>query len=81
MTTPSLAILRGYAEDGDGPRRTREWRMDSVAESLHSGVLDGLKPTPRALRDAQDYIDGVRTLEELIEDVRRRHTRNPDEKS
>lgn len=80
MATPSLAILRGYGEDSDGSRRTREWRMNSVAESLHSGVLDGLKPTPGALQDARDYIDGVRTLEEIIDDVRRRHTRNPEEK-
>lgn len=53
MATPSLAILRGMAND-DG---TREQRMNTVAESLYSGVLDGLKPPPRALRDAQDYID------------------------
>lgn len=81
MATPSLAILRGYAEDADGSRPTREWRMKSVAESLHSGVLDGLKPTPGALHDAQDYIDGVRTPEEIIEAVRRRHTRAPDKES
>lgn len=77
MATPSLAVLRGMAND-EGPRLTREQRMNSVAESLHSGVLDGLKPTPRALRDAQDYIDGLRSLEEIIEDVRRRYTRDPE---
>ncbi|MGW9157460.1 metallophosphoesterase [Microbacterium sp. NPDC055665] len=80
MTTPSLATLRGYANDDDGSRRTREQRASSVAESLYSGVPDGLKPTPRALRDAQDYIDGLRSLDEILEDVRRRHTRNPDER-
>lgn len=80
MATPSLAILRGLANDDDGSRRTREQRMNSVAESVHSGVLDGLKPTPDALRDARDYVDGVRALEELIDDVRRRHTRDPEEK-
>ncbi|KJL30497.1 metallophosphoesterase [Microbacterium oxydans] len=78
MATPSLAILRGYSEDS---RRTREQRMHSTAEALHSGVLGGLKPSTRALRDAQDYIDGARTLDELIEDVRRRHTRNREEES
>lgn len=31
MATPSLAILREYANDSHGSRRTREWRMDSVA--------------------------------------------------
>ncbi|MFJ2367873.1 metallophosphoesterase [Microbacterium sp. NPDC087665] len=81
MTTPSLATLRGYANDDDGSRRARELRANSVAESLYTGVLDGLKPTPRALRDAQDYIDGLRSLEEILEDVRRRHTRKPDENS
>lgn len=78
MATPSLAALRGMANE-EGPRQTREQRMNSVAESLHSGVLDGLKPTPRALRDAQDYIDGLRSLEEIIEDVRQRHTRRAPE--
>lgn len=76
MATPSLAVLRGMAND-EAPRRTREQRINGAAEALHSAVLDGLKPTPRALRDAQDYINGVRGLEEIIEDVRRRHTRNP----
>lgn len=78
MATPSLAILRGLADD-DGSRRTREQRMNSVAESLHSGVLDGLRPSAQARRDAQDYIDGLRSLEEIIEDVRQRHTRNPED--
>ena len=78
MATPSLAILRGLAED-DGSRKAREQRMKSVAESLHSGVLDGLRPSAQALRDAQDYIDGLRSLEEIIEDVRQRHTRNPED--
>lgn len=30
-------------------------------------MLDGLSPSPAALQDAQDYVDGRRTLEELIE--------------
>lgn len=79
METPSVAILRGYANDGKDAHQTREQRMNSTAEALYSGVLDGRKPTPQALRDAHDYIDGVRTLEQLIEDVRRRHTRSPEE--
>ncbi|WP_372446053.1 antitoxin VbhA family protein [Microbacterium maritypicum] len=78
MATPSLAVLRGMAND-EAPRLTREQRINGAAEALHSAVLDGLKPTPRALRDAQDYIDGARSLEEIIEDVRRRHTRSPEE--
>lgn len=78
MATPSLAVLRGMAND-EAPRRTREQRINGAAEALHSAVLDGLKPTPRAVRDAQDYIEGVRSLEEIIKDVRRRHTRSPEE--
>lgn len=79
MATPSLAVLRGMAAQWEDAYLERERRKKTVAESLHSGVLDGLKPTPQALRDAQDYIDGLRSLEELIEDVRRRHTRDPEE--
>ncbi|WP_136045019.1 antitoxin VbhA family protein [Microbacterium sp. K41] len=78
MTTPSLAILRGYARD-NRPRLTREQRIKTTAEAMHSVALDGLRPTAQARRDAQDYIDGVRTLEEIIEDVRRRHTRMEEE--
>lgn len=80
MVTPSLAILRRYAHD-NRPRLTREQRIKTTAEAMHSVALDGLRPTAQARRDAQDYIDGVRTLEEIIEDVRRRHTRNMEEES
>ena len=78
MTTPSLAVIRGMSERAD---IDRDWRIRNVAESLHDATLDGLKPTPQALKDAQDYVDGRRTLEELIEDVRRRHTRRPKDES
>jgi hypothetical protein len=46
--------------------------MDSMA-------VDGVAPSSDALSDAQDYIDGRRTLDEIVEDVRRRHTRSADE--
>lgn len=78
MATPSLAIIRGMTERAD---IDRDWRIRNVAESLHDATLDGLKPSPQALRDAQDYVDGRRTLEEILEDVRRRHTRHPREES
>ena len=78
MATPSLAIIRGMSERAD---IDRDWRIRNVAESLHDTALDGLKPTAQALRDAQDYVDGRRTLDEILEDVRRRHTRKPEEKS
>lgn len=76
MTTPSLAVIRGMTERAD---IDRDWRIRNVAESLHDATLDGLAPSPQALRDAQDYVDGRRTLDELIEDVRQRHTRDPEE--
>ncbi|MFK0242067.1 antitoxin VbhA family protein [Microbacterium sp. NPDC090281] len=57
--------------------RTREERLDGVLEALHSCRLDGLVPTRNAVHDAWDYVEGRRTLEELIDDVVRRHTRGP----
>ncbi|MFD6817728.1 metallophosphoesterase [Microbacterium sp. NPDC060132] len=73
MATPSLAVIRGMTERAD---IDRDWRIRNVAESLHDATLDGLKPSPQALRDAQDYVDGRRSLDQILEDVRRRHTRN-----
>ncbi|WP_145985688.1 antitoxin VbhA family protein [Microbacterium phyllosphaerae] len=59
----------------DSPRRSREERLNGVLEAFHSCQLDGLRPTRAAVRDAWDYIEGRRTLDDLIEDVVRRHTR------
>lgn len=71
METPSLAVIRGVTgQDEDYLRRAH-----GVAEALHSGVLDGRTPSPAAVQDAWDYIEGRRTLDEIIEDVIRRHTR------
>ena len=78
MATPSLAIIRGMTERADVDR---DWRIRNVAESLHDATLDGLKPSPQALWDAQDYVDGRRSLEEILEDVRRRHTRKPEDET
>lgn len=58
--------------------RTREMRLNGVLEAFHSCQLDGLPPTRGAIRDGWDYIEGRRTLDEIIEDVRRRHTRPPE---
>jgi len=80
MATPSLAIIRGIADRWEDDYLAREKRAKGAAEALHSGVLDGLSPTPAALQDARDYVDGRRTLDEIIEDVRRRHTRRPEDK-
>lgn len=59
------------------PERSREDRLNGVLEAFHSARLDGLRPTRAAIRDAWDYIEGRRSLEQLIEDVVRRHTRRP----
>lgn len=63
------------------PQRSREERLNGALEAFHSCRLDGLHPTPAAIRDAWDYVEGRRTLDELIEDVVRRHTRPSDDKS
>ena len=65
--------------DGSGRKpRSRDERLVGALEALHSVRLDGLPTTPGAIRDAWDYVEGRRTLDELIEDVVRRHTRSPE---
>lgn len=61
--------------------RTREERLSGVLEAFHSLQLSGLRSTPAAVRDAWDYIEGRRSLDEIIDDVVRRHTRPPKEGS
>jgi hypothetical protein len=56
--------------------RTNEERRRRGVENAFADLrLDGRSPSPDALRDADNYIHGRRTLDELIEDVVRRHTR------
>lgn len=57
------------------PEHDRDRRRASVEKVFDDFRLDGLAPSPAARRDAEDYIDGRRTLEEIIEDVVSRHTR------
>ncbi|WP_341974014.1 antitoxin VbhA family protein [Microbacterium sp. LWO13-1.2] len=52
-------------------------RRRGVENAFADLRLDGRSPSPGALQDAADYIYGRRTLDEIIEDVRRRHTRLP----
>lgn len=54
---------------------TEDQRRHGVEEAFASLRLAGLNPTPAALRDARDYIEGRRSLDELIGDVVARHTR------
>jgi hypothetical protein len=68
------------------PAHNRDRRRASVEKVFDDFRLEGLAPSPAARRDAEDYIDGRRTLEEIIEDVVSRHTRrngsmSPDEPS
>lgn len=79
MSAPSLRVIRATAQRYEDRDVEREWRMNSVAAALHDATLDGKAPTPDAIRDAWAYIDGHRTLDEIIDDVRRRHTRHPKE--
>lgn len=58
----------------DGAIHSREEKLSGVLEAFHSCRLDGLKPTRDAVRDGWDYIEGRRTLDEIIEDVVRRHS-------
>jgi hypothetical protein len=48
---------------------TRDERAEGVAEAFASLRLEGMEPTPDVLNDAQDYIEGRRSLDEIIEDV------------
>lgn len=75
MATPNLRIIRGLADRGEHDDLERERRAKSVSRTIDSWAVDGLSPTPAALRDAQEYIDGHRSLEELLDEVRQRHTR------
>lgn len=64
---------------GDGDRgRARQERLKGVLEAFRSCQLDGVRPTRNAVRDGWDYIKGRRCLDVIIDDVRRRHTRNPE---
>jgi len=38
-------------------------------------ALDGLHPSPAALIDAADYVEGRNTLDEILARVVQRHTR------
>lgn len=54
---------------------SREERLRGALEALASCRLDGLPVTAEAVRDAWDYVEARRTLDEIIEDAVRRHTR------
>lgn len=54
---------------------TKPQRQAGVAESFATLRLEGMEPSPAAKHDADDYIEGRRTLDEIIVDVVARHTR------
>lgn len=58
-----------------GMTRSRDERLVGALEAMRSCRLDGLRPSPAAIRDAWDYVEGRHTLDEIIQDVVRRHTR------
>lgn len=53
----------------------RSRRSVSVQRVFDDFALDGLHPSPAALEDAADYVEGRNTLDEIIQRVVRRHTR------
>lgn len=55
---------------------SREERLTGVLEAHASCRLDGLPMSATAIRGGWDYIEGRRTLDEIIEDAVRRHTRS-----
>lgn len=55
---------------------SREERLRGVLEAFASCRLDGLSVSAAAIRDGWSYIEGYRTLDEIIEDAVRRHTRS-----
>ncbi len=56
----------------DDQRRRRSVSVQRVFDDF---ALDGLHPSPAALEDAADYVEGRNTLDEIIQRVVRRHTR------
>ncbi len=53
---------------------TREQRRAGVAESFATLRLEGMEPSPAAERDAEDYIEGRKDLDDIIRDAIARHT-------
>lgn len=55
---------------------TKKQRRAGVEESFASLRLEGMEPTRAAKLDADDYVEGRRSLDEIIKDVVARHTRD-----
>ena len=62
--------------DGEEMTPSRDERLRGTLEAFASCWLDGLPVTPAAIRDGWDYIEGRRTLDEIVHDAVRRHTRS-----
>ena len=56
-------------------RLTREQRIRGMEEAFSSLRLSGLEPSAAARQDAEDYVEGRRSLDEIIRDVVARHQR------
>lgn len=50
-------------------------RRAGVAESFATLRLEGIEPSLAAKSDADDYVEGRRSLDEILADVVARHTR------
>jgi hypothetical protein len=54
---------------------TKRQRRAGVEESFATLRLEGMEPSPAARRDATDYIEGRRTLDDIIQGAVTRHKR------
>lgn len=49
----------------------KEQRRHNVEQARANQRIEGLHPTPRLLKDEDDYIEGRRTIDEIIADWKR----------
>ncbi len=55
------------------PDTDRVEREQRVAESFHSGEMEGLRASAHARKDGRDYIAGRITSDDLVERARKRY--------
>lgn len=52
---------------------TKEERAEIIAFGIHLNEMEGARPTPQALADADDYIKGFINADELVARTRKRY--------
>ncbi len=53
---------------------TPEERRERVLNAMGSFALEGMYPSKRALAQARDYIAGIKTTTEIIDEIKARYT-------